>query len=285
MAAVVTDSAGLEVSSARRSGVPASAAIWLLVLASLLPGCGVTPERDGPPPFGSVDVSRVPDAVPRMEPKSRYGNPGSYVVAGKRYYTLADSRGFVERGIASWYGKKFHGRRTSSGETYNMYAMTAAHTRLPLPTYVRVRNLRNNRSVVVRVNDRGPFHSNRVIDVSYAAASRLGMLAKGTAFVEVRAIDPSAPPRVASAATVPALSRGASLYLQVGAFALRRNAERLKSRLGRMADTAVRISEVILQGTPIYRVQLGPLLDVAQADRLADLLAAAGYEAPHIVLD
>ncbi|NIA01422.1 MAG: septal ring lytic transglycosylase RlpA family protein, partial [Planctomycetia bacterium] len=141
-------------------------------------------------PYRAIDVSAVKDAIPRVEPKSRYGNPASYVVLGKRYTTLASSKGYKKRGIASWYGTKFHGHRTSSGESYDMYEMSAAHKTLPLPTYARVSNLRNGRSVIVKINDRGPFHENRVIDLSYAAASRLGILGKGTGLVEVEAIDP-----------------------------------------------------------------------------------------------
>jgi rare lipoprotein A len=141
------------------------------------------------PPF---PADGVPDAVPRVEPRSRYGNPPFYVVFGKRYYVLASSVGYVERGVASWYGPGFHEVNTSTGEPYNMYAMTAAHKTLPLPAYVRVTNLQNGRSIVVRVNDRGPFVGNRIIDLSYTAAYKLDMLRNGTAMVEVRAIDPAA---------------------------------------------------------------------------------------------
>ena len=129
------------------------------------------------------DVSQIPNAVPRVEARSRGGNPSSYVVLGKRYHTLPDSRGFVERGIASWYGRKFHGRKTSNGEVYDMYTMSAAHKRLPIPTYLKVTNLENGRSVVVRVNDRGPFHGKRVIDLSYTAARKLGVVEAGVAKV------------------------------------------------------------------------------------------------------
>ena len=165
------------------------AAPWATaLLAALLTGCG-TLQKDRAP-SGGVDLSRIPDAVPKPEPRSRYGNPESYEVNGQHYYVLESSSGYFERGTASWYGEKFHGRRTSSGERYDMYAMTAAHRTLPLPTYVQVTNLRNGRSVVVRVNDRGPFHDNRLIDLSYVAAAKLDMLESGTAPVEVRAIDP-----------------------------------------------------------------------------------------------
>ncbi|RMH16713.1 MAG: septal ring lytic transglycosylase RlpA family protein [Gemmatimonadetes bacterium] len=140
----------------------------------------------------TVDLDAIPDAVPRIEPLSRYGNPPSYEVFGKTYHTLRDARGFVQEGMASWYGQEFHGRRTSSGEPYDMFAMTAAHRELPLPTYVRVTNLENGRSVVVRVNDRGPFHDteSRIIDLSYAAAYKLRIIGPGTARVRVEAIVP-----------------------------------------------------------------------------------------------
>ncbi|MDN3555301.1 septal ring lytic transglycosylase RlpA family protein [Halomonas maura] len=135
------------------------------------------------------DVSRVPDAVPRMEAPSQAGNRSSYEVWGKTYHVLSDASGYERRGTASWYGKKFHGYATSNGEIYDMYKMSAAHRSLPLPTYARVTNLDNERSVIVRVNDRGPFHSEREIDLSYAAAARLDILDRGTGRVRVEAID------------------------------------------------------------------------------------------------
>lgn len=178
-----------------RSWVRISGIRFLLLLTgviALLSGCAGSGERDGGGQIAS-DFSDVPDAVPKVEPKSKRGNPQSYVVFGKRYRTKASSTGHVEKGIASWYGKKFHGRKTSNGERYDMYAMTAAHKSLPLPTYAKVTNLENGRTAVVRINDRGPFHGDRVIDLSYAAARKLGVVRKGTAFVEVKAIDPGKP--------------------------------------------------------------------------------------------
>jgi rare lipoprotein A len=140
-----------------------------------------------------IDPDSVPDAVPRVEPYSRYGNPPSYEVFGKRYPVLPSSKGFVQVGVASWYGEDFHGKRASNGETYDMYAMTAAHKHLPLPTYARVTNLENGRSVVVRITDRGPFVGDRVIDLSWVAAAKLRLATKGVGLVEVRAIDPLDP--------------------------------------------------------------------------------------------
>ena len=147
--------------------------------------------QDGSPTVVERPQTPPPEnQVPRIEPLSKYGNPKSYVVFGKTYNTLPSSRGFVQRGIASWYGKKFHGKLTSSREPYDMYGMTAAHTQLPLPTYVQVTNLKNGKQVILRVNDRGPFHANRVIDLSYSAAMKLDIVREGTGLVEVRALDP-----------------------------------------------------------------------------------------------
>jgi rare lipoprotein A len=165
--------------------------------------------------------------VPKVEPRSRRGNPPFYSIAGKRYYVLATAEGFVERGVASWYGPTFHGNSTAIGEKYDMYAMTAAHKTLPLPAYARVTNLRNGKSVVVRVNDRGPFIANRVIDLSYTAAAKLDMLRDGTTMVEVRTLTPN---------TVDVLTRSTEapppeLFVQAGAFADPSNASRLAEKL------------------------------------------------------
>ena len=251
-------------------------------------------------PFQAVDVSTVKDAVPRVEPKSRYGNPSSYVVRGKRYNTLASSKEYRERGVASWYGTKFHGHRTSSGEPYDMYRMSAAHKTLPLPTYARVSNLRNGRSVIVKINDRGPFHDNRLIDLSYAAASRLGILGKGTGLVEVEAIDPLAyttnePVRHAAAnqpkishqqAASTAQQARPSLYLQLGAFSSRSNAERLQARLSSTElPGELLITETIYDQKHIFRLRIGPLANVETADQLTRMLTDQGISAPHVVID
>jgi rare lipoprotein A len=166
-----------------RRGLYCSFGVGLVIV--VLTGCGSSPERAVTP-----DDTGIADAVPRVEPKAKLGNMDSYVVFGQRYHTKDTGRGHVERGIASWYGKKFHGRKTSSGERYDMHQMTAAHKTLPLPSYVMVTNLDNGRRAIVKVNDRGPFHGNRVIDLSFAAAKKLDVVRKGTARVEVRSIDP-----------------------------------------------------------------------------------------------
>jgi rare lipoprotein A len=262
----------------------------LLTLTLVLAGCSSTSSRysyhQDSAPDQDIDASTIPDAIPRHEPRSKYGNPGSYVVNGRRYYVMDDAQGYVERGIASWYGKKFHGHRTSSGEPYNMYAMTAAHTRIPLPTYVQVTNLQNQRTVVVRVNDRGPFHPNRIIDLSYAAAKKLGITAKGTAMVEVRAIGPGKNYTVANKPTSDIRMEQAEfqLYLQVGAFVSRRNAEQLQQKL-RNRYATLNVNALYSEENKVYRVRIGPLASVAEADRLVETLSRQGFTTPHIVVD
>lgn len=263
----------------------------LLALILVLAGCSSTSSRysyhHDSAPDQDIDASTIPDAIPRHEPRSKYGNPDSYVVNGHRYYVMNEAHGYVERGIASWYGKKFHGHRTSSGEPYNMYAMTAAHTRLPLPAYVQVTNLQNHRTVVVRVNDRGPFHPNRIIDLSYAAAKKLGITAKGTGMVEVRAIEPGTTYRVAnSKPTKDTRMEQAEfqLYLQVGAFVSRSNAEQLQQKL-RTRYTQLNVNAGYNPENKVYRVRIGPLASVDEADRLAESLSREGFAMPHIVVD
>lgn len=257
----------------------------LVVISALVSGCGGFPQRDGPP-ANTPDLSRIPDPVPRAEPKSRYGNPRSYVVLGKRYYTLPTGDGYVERGIASWYGKKFHGRRTSSGEVYDMYAMTAAHKSLPLPTYVSVTNLETSRQIVVRVNDRGPFHDNRLIDLSYVAAKKLGILAKGTGFVEVRALRPGQlVEQTVAQRPAPAPAGQVELYLQAGAYAVRSNADRVRKQLESLAGSLVNVFPATVHGVPLFRVRLGPLDGIDHADRLTQRIVSLGYPAPQIIIE
>ena len=269
-----------------------------LCLATIA-GCGGTSyvyddEQDSAP-ADNRDLSSVPDAVPQNESRSRYGNPPSYVVLGKRYFVKDSSSGYVERGIASWYGTKFHGRRTSSGERYDMYAMTAAHKSLPLPTYLEVINLENGRKVIVKANDRGPFHDNRLIDLSYSAAYRLGILGKGTGLVEIRAIDLNAPepepePEPVLAKNEPATASSTepgnpNIYLQVGAFISRTNAESMQSKLLNAALGKALISPLKRASDTVYRVRLGPIANVEDADQLVGKLAALGIVNANIVID
>jgi len=258
------------------------------VLAACFAGCSTTRviEPQDSAPANPIDVSGIPDAVPRPEPLSRYGNPESYVVYGKRYYTLPSSKGYQERGMASWYGTKFHGKRTSSGEPYDLYGMTAAHKTLPLPTYVRVTNLDNGSAVTLKVNDRGPFHDDRIIDLSYTAAAKLGILGNGTGRVEVRAIDTGAldMPALATAPPAapapnpapPATTAEQILYLQVGAFSSQLNAERLRNEIQAQQIATVRIVESAGTSGTFYKVQVGPLADNAEAERIARELRPLG---------
>lgn len=254
-------------------------------------GCSsVIIERDSAPDR-PVDTSSVPDAIPKAEARSKYGNPESYVVFGKRYYVMNDNRGFTQQGIASWYGKKFHGRRTSSGETYDMYAMTAAHKTIILPAYVEVTNLENGKKVVVKVNDRGPFHENRIIDLSYSAATKLDVVAKGTALVKIRVVDAGYTPGQASE------KRGAPVetrtpdglpggfYIQVGAFSDPDNAENLRRKLNNIGDTLVKISQVVVDNRSLYRVRIGPLSDIEYADKIVQQLIQLDEHDHHIVIN
>ena len=270
-----------------------AAAALLLLLA----GCGSNTLKDGPPRSGSAAIPRLPpDAVPRPEPRSRYGNPPVYEVFGKRYSVMADGAGYSERGVASWYGKKFHGEMTSSQEPYDMYAMTAAHKSLPLPTYVRVRNLSNNKSVVVRVNDRGPFVDNRIIDLSYSAALKLDMVKSGTSLVEVEAISFDDPPgdrptRQATAAPATAepapveASRSNRVFAQVGAFGTRDNAERRLSLIRSGGIGTAFVIEDIAASPTLYRVRIGPIRSVEQFDLLVTELEKMGIEDPYLVTE
>jgi rare lipoprotein A len=259
----------------------------LVLLCSLLASCASPPVSRAPAPAATlippVPPESVPDAVPRVEPRSRYGNPPFYEVFGKRYIVLPASAGYVERGVASWYGPGFHEERTSTGEPYDMFGMTAAHKTLPLPVYVRVTNLANGRSIVVRVNDRGPFVGNRIIDLSYTAAAKLDMLRNGTAFVEVRAIDPSVPEPVVLAATPAPLATG--LFIQAGAFASPMNAERLANKLRGGGYGTVFVRESEIAGRKFYRVRIGPVPDVTEFDRVVAALAQAGVGDAHLALD
>ncbi len=250
--------------------------VTILIVALFLSACGgvgVATSSSDKAPSKQIDVSKVPNAVPKDEPKSRYGNPKSYVVFDKRYYVMESNKGFVEKGIASWYGTKFHGRRTSSGETYDMYAMTAAHKSLVLPTYVEVTNLKNGRKVIVKVNDRGPFHENRIIDLSYTAATKLDIVKNGTGLVEIRVVGPGQTASVDTAEGAPVVSTPTvknedGFYIQVGSFGNLTNAEGLKQKLAPIGKDKINISEVVVSGNTLYRVRIGPLTNIDQADAI-----------------
>ena len=249
------------------------------------PGGLYAPHISDGGPALAIDVSRLPEPVPRDEPRSRYGNRSPYTVLGKSYRVMDSARGYRERGVASWYGTKFNGRATSSGELYDICQFTAAHKTLPLPSYVRVTNLDNARSLIVRVNDRGPFHAGRVMDLSYAAAVRLGVDRTGTARVELEAVGPgdSGASNAASLSPpVPAPSMNAAparldgeRVVQVGSFGERDNARRLAERLRDADVDAVDIDRVEVGGRDLWRVRIGPV-DGEDVAGLLDRLRALG---------
>jgi len=256
---------------------------------------------DGPGANPPPNLDAIPDAIPRLEPLHRFANR-PYSVLGRDYVPATELRPYRERGIASWYGRKFHAQKTSTGEPYDMYAMTAAHPTLPLPSYARVTNLANGRSVVVRVNDRGPFLHGRVIDLSYTAAARLGYASQGSAQVEVEAIvpegigimasraplpPPPAPlPPVAPPARdpdVPLRTDGGEIYLQLAAFSNLENAENFLSVMEFQLSGAgysrneIRYAPRIRARDNLFRVEIGPYASKQDAERAAaDLEARFG---------
>lgn len=242
--------------------------------------------RDSGPAAPKVDISALPEPAPKVEPRARYGNKSPYSVLGKTYTVMPDARHYVERGIASWYGNKFHGYMTSSLEPYDMYQFSAAHKTLPLPSYVRVTNLDNGKSVTVRVNDRGPFHENRLIDLSYAAAVRIGIWPKGTGLVEVRAIDPADQDAEPLAdAEVPVPSGDPKIFLQLGAFADIGNAQRVLGQVQRAGIGRVAIVSARIEGREIHRVRMGPLPSVEAADALVARIEKMGLGTPRVAID
>jgi rare lipoprotein A len=296
-----------------------------LLLAALLALGACTTTRPGGyfeddgPGRATLDPATIADAVPRTEPLARSGNK-PYDVYGKTYVPMTDAADYRERGVASWYGKKFHGRRTSSGEPYDMYTMTAAHKTLPLPSYVRVRNLENNRTAIVRVNDRGPFLNNRLIDLSYAAATKLGIVGTGTGLVEIETVTapdaapvqvaqpkletrglgviptaeaaPLPPAPVAAAPSSAPVVAGAppaiapKLFVQAGAFREWSNAEAMRMRLERLAFTPILVQAVTTESQPrVYRVRIGPIASVEEGDRMSAALARHGVRDPLLVVE
>ena len=242
--------------------IPAAA---LALLCLLLIGCGSKPSlppplppepADGPPLHIPPDLADLPDPIPRIEPRSVRGNPPSYTVLGQTYQVMDSAAGYYATGLASWYGRKFHGRLTSSGEPFDMFALTGAHRSLPIPAYVRVTNLDNGRVSVVRVNDRGPFHSDRIIDLSYAAAVKLGFAEHGTARVRVEVLEEA--PRY---------------VLQAGAFRNLAAADSLRDNLTRLTGQMAYVVKVAEDA--LYRVRLGPVTGRPEALRLQALIADA----------
>jgi rare lipoprotein A len=253
----------------------AVAGVFIFCLTQLS-GCsfvGISHKGIDGAPSVDIDVSKVADAVPRSEPYHPYGAK-DYVVGGRRYHVLKSSKGYVKLGNASWYGTKFHGNHTSTQERYNLYGMTAASTELPLPSYVQVTNMRNGKQVVVRVNDRGPFHSKRILDLSYAAAKKLDFVDSGTAPVKVVGIDPKTWNKnfqTKHAATKSAKAQ--MMYLQVGAFSQLDNAKQLSTEIAKLTDRSTSINH----NNNLYRVHIGPIDCVTQGDKLKHLLEKNGF--------
>ena len=278
-------------------------ALAALAYVLLLPGCGTQPELPGPaetaPPVRPLkdgtpafrpDLASIPDAVPRFEPITAAGNKSPYTVLGETYQVTPVPYGYRQRGIGSWYGTKFHGQFTSNGEPYDVYAMTAAHKTLPIPCYVRVTNLDNGRSTIVRVNDRGPFHDGRIIDLSYAAAYKLGYADTGTASVEIELLDPGAPPGVR---TVVARGDAQSVdpvgtrrtYLQAGAFRSLEGARTLQRNIAAVVEHEVFISETGADQDAWYRVRVGPLDDAQTLFETQRRISAASLGTPRVVTE
>ncbi|MAM87270.1 MAG: septal ring lytic transglycosylase RlpA family lipoprotein [unclassified Hahellaceae] len=301
-----------------------------VALVLTLVGCSSTPTsssryslKQDVEPKGGFDPSNVPPVVPTAEPKSRGGNKSPYTVWGKQYTVLDSAKGYNQTGLASWYGAKFHGHATSNGEIYNMYAFSAAHKNLPLPTFARVTNLKNGRSIVVRVNDRGPFHEDRLIDLSYAAALSLDVVKTGTAPVRVEALLPqdevspldslqqatkpatpvpgSALPKAAVAQSVqPAVAptRPAvrstvgegSMFLQIGAFSTRERAQQVKDELQGMLKGLVTpqgpdvfIEEIASAERMLHRVRIGPLESSNELPQFQSRLAKTSYSGTLVI--
>lgn len=253
-------------------------------------------------PTGDIKVDHLPDLVPKWEPKSRGGNKSSYEVWGKTYRVMDSAEGYVAEGTASWYGNKFHGHKTSNGEIYDMYSFSAAHKSLPLPTYLKVTNLENQRSVIVRVNDRGPFHGDRLIDLSYAAAARLDYHKKGLARVRIEAITPAqgqtynpnstvvnntanvvqTPLAKASLPSGDSATASSDLnftHLQLGAFSSKESAERLKQKLFEAFDTSIKIT-ANKQDDGLYKVLVGPYDNANELSNWQEKLQQEGFGNP-----
>ncbi|PPK52329.1 septal ring lytic transglycosylase RlpA family protein [Marinobacter persicus] len=294
----------------------------LLLAVMTLAGCASSPETDHSArytlkqdraPAGGFDASGLADAVPRYQAPQTAGNKSPYTVWGKSYRVLDSNDGYVARGIASWYGEKFHGHKTSNGEVFDMYAMSAAHKSLRIPGYAKVTNLDNGRSVIVRVNDRGPFHANRLIDLSYAAAKKLGYHDHGTARVEVAAItvrpdgtmylagEPWEP--ASESAVTPPLNAGMetgegeqvqssdemlsgeALFVQLGAFSNRDPARALLARAQNLVDSPIRVREVSTERGRFHRVQVGPFPNESEARYAQTLLESLGFGQTIVLTD
>ena len=269
--------------------------IVALVISMLsIVGCArpvLRPVQQDSGPRGEVDVSAIPETIAKPVTRTAAGNKSPYTVLGTTYAVLESSRGYNAEGLASWYGSKFHGRNTSNGEVFDMYSLTAAHKHLPIPTYAEVTNLENGKKVIVRINDRGPFHSDRIIDLSWAAAAKLGFADKGTARIKMVALDPDtgklpAPPKpIRSAPLLPAsnvvdtpvLSElPANTYYQIAAFANRFAAADLAREAEIVTKYPARVDWDESSSEPTYKVLIGPIQSRVEAEKLATVLEING---------
>lgn len=286
-----------------RWGVRCVAKALLLPALVMLVGCASSPSATPASPNAGryqisqdraptrvLKASEVRDVVPTAINRTMAGNRSPYEVLGKRYRVMSSEEGYFERGVASWYGEKFHGHKTSNGEIFDMYEVSAAHKSLPIPSFLKVTNLDNNRSIVVRVNDRGPFHGDRIIDLSYAAAVKLGYADRGTARVELEAIvvKGGAPRERIEQPQLARVGGGkiANQYLQVGAYSMRGSAQEVAKQLQGLTRQPVRIEEVrSSQGQTLHRVRIGPLSDLTEVDMLKARVASANLGTPYTVSD
>jgi rare lipoprotein A len=287
-----------------------SLTVVFILISILLAGCNTTPEHTPGKtdsvsesdsdriqkgrykqekdhgPTEDVDLSHIPDAVPRREVRTIAGNKNPYTILGKTYRLIEDESSYKERGYASWYGKKFNGFKTSNGEIYDMYAMTAAHKTLPIPSYVRVTNLTNGKTVVVRVNDRGPFHEGRIIDLSYAAAQRIGIHKAGTGLVEVEIVlpndQPAIPRRTETPTTLVETALPPNTFLQLAAFMKLDSAKEYSAAI---ATQLAQIPVIHSETSPkeIHRVRLGPFNTAQELQNARDQLAKINLLDAHVV--
>ncbi len=274
-----------------------------LSLVALLAACGSSPApetagsnsrysiKQDRAPSRQVDLASIPDVVPEPVNRTRAGNVSPYTVLGKTYTVMPTEEGYSERGVASWYGEKFHGHQTSNGEIFDMYKVSAAHKSLPIPSYLQVTNLENNRSIVVRVNDRGPFHGDRIIDLSYAAALKLGYADRGTARVQLDAIvvnsDVGSRTLAANSQsnTVRAPAIG-SKFLQVGAFSSLESARQLSRELNSITNRPVVIRSVNSRDNGVlHRVRIGPIDSEGEIQTLSRRVVAANLGRPYTVTE
>ncbi len=256
------------------ASVPLMAA---LVFSILLAGCSSIFVQDGPP-SDSIDISAVPDAVPSPIQVPLKNSP--YEIGGKQYQPMASANGYAEAGTASWYGTKFHGKQTANGEIYDLYKMTAAHKTLPLPSYVKVTNLQNKRSVVVRVNDRGPFIEDRLIDLSYVAAKKLGYADNGLASVHIEGIDPES-----FSNSAPDPDKGDILYLQLAALKNYHSAQMLRREIFQKLGAKAKVVTGDDQPDPLYRVRIGPVESPDHLETLLENLAEEAFDTPYVVYE